>query len=69
MLVFSVKCSPLALLISVPLFADPMHTYLGLSALSLNGEEGLQPMYAGLNITKRATSWLRQLHKREDPLA
>ncbi|XP_054286396.1 geranylgeranyl transferase type-1 subunit beta [Macrosteles quadrilineatus] len=40
-------------------YADPMHTYLGLSGLSLMGEEGLQEVHAALNITQRAVAHLK----------
>lgn len=41
---------------------DPLHTYLGLCGLSLNGEEGLAPINAALNISERAATWLHTLH-------
>uniref|UniRef100_A0A1B6I2N9 Geranylgeranyl transferase type-1 subunit beta n=1 Tax=Homalodisca liturata TaxID=320908 RepID=A0A1B6I2N9_9HEMI len=40
-------------------YADPMHTYLGLSGLSLMGEPGLSEMNAALNITQRAATHLK----------
>ncbi|XP_015118002.1 geranylgeranyl transferase type-1 subunit beta [Diachasma alloeum] len=44
--------------------ADPLHTYLGLSGLSLLGEPGLQPLNAALNISSRAYAHLKELHKK-----
>ncbi|XP_011298669.1 geranylgeranyl transferase type-1 subunit beta [Fopius arisanus] len=44
--------------------ADPLHAYLGLSALSLLGEPALQPMNAALNISNRAYAHLKDLHKK-----
>lgn len=41
---------------------DPMHTYLGLSGLSLLGEEGLLDVDARLNISVRALNHLEQIH-------
>lgn len=41
---------------------DPLHTYLGLCGLSLNGEEGLAPVHAALNISQRAAQWLDKIH-------
>jgi len=41
---------------------DPMHTYLGLCGLSLNGEPGLSPIHPALNISQRAADWLHELH-------
>lgn len=43
---------------------DPMHTYLGLCGLSLNGEAGLSPIHPALNISQRAADWLHELHAR-----
>ena len=43
---------------------DPLHTYLGLCGLSLNGEKGLRPVNAALNISQRAADWLDELHAR-----
>lgn len=40
---------------------DPMHSYLGLCGLALNGEAQLRPIHAALNISKRAADWLHQL--------
>lgn len=42
---------------------DPMHTYLGLSGLSLIGESGLLEIEPRLNITKRAYEHLKCLHE------
>ncbi|XP_039291534.1 geranylgeranyl transferase type-1 subunit beta isoform X2 [Nilaparvata lugens] len=41
---------------------DPLHTYLGLSGLSLMGEKGLLQIHPALNITERAYSHLQRLH-------
>ncbi len=41
--------------------ADPLHTYLGLCGLSLNGEKGVCPIHAALNISQRAADWLKTL--------
>ncbi|XP_064390160.1 geranylgeranyl transferase type-1 subunit beta-like [Halichondria panicea] len=41
---------------------DPLHTYLGLCGLSLNGEKGVCPIHAALNISQRAADWLKTLH-------
>jgi len=41
---------------------DPLHTYLGLSGLSLNGEDGLIPVDPGLNISIRARAHLERIH-------
>ena len=43
---------------------DPLHTYLGLSGLSLNGEKDISPVHAPLNISQRAMDWLRQVQSR-----
>jgi len=40
--------------------ADIMHSYMGLAALSLIGEEGLQPLNPALNISFRATENLKK---------
>ncbi|XP_051165462.1 geranylgeranyl transferase type-1 subunit beta [Leptopilina boulardi] len=45
-------------------FADPLHTYLGLSGLSLLGEPSLCPMYAALNVSRRAYVHLQEIHKK-----
>ncbi|XP_075238392.1 geranylgeranyl transferase type-1 subunit beta [Lycorma delicatula] len=42
---------------------DPLHTYLGLSGLSLLGEEGLLEVDPRLNISKRALKHLEQIHQ------
>lgn len=42
---------------------DPLHTYLGLSGLSLMGEEGLLSIHPALNITERAYSHLQSIHE------
>lgn len=44
--------------------ADPLHTYLGLSGLSLLGEPNLCPMYAALNVSRRAYAHLQEIHKK-----
>ena len=44
--------------------SDPMHTYLGLCGLSLNGEPGLRPLYPALNLSQRAADWLHELQNR-----
>jgi len=41
---------------------DPLHTYLGLSGLSLQGEQGLLPVDPGLNMSIRAKTWLKTIH-------
>jgi len=41
---------------------DPLHTYLGLSGLALQGEEGLRGVHPMLNISNRAKCWLDHLH-------
>jgi len=43
--------------------ADPLHTYLGLSGLAIQGEEGLLNVDPALNISVRAKTWLDKLHK------
>lgn len=40
---------------------DPMHTCLSLCGLSLIGEENLNPINPALNITMRATNYLKQI--------
>lgn len=40
---------------------DSLHTYLGLSGLGLQGEEGVASVHAGLNISVRAKQWLEQV--------
>ncbi|XP_076066537.1 geranylgeranyl transferase type-1 subunit beta [Oratosquilla oratoria] len=42
---------------------DGLHTYLGMSGLSLFGEDGLQPVNPALNISQRAHEHLLSLHK------
>ena len=42
---------------------DPLHTYMGLSGLSLQGEAGVALVDPCLNITVRAKQWLESLHK------
>jgi len=42
---------------------DPLHTYLGLSGLSLAGEPSLEPVDPGLNISHRALRHLRHLQQ------
>ncbi|XP_064474603.1 geranylgeranyl transferase type-1 subunit beta-like [Ornithodoros turicata] len=42
---------------------DPMHSYLGLAGLSLMGVEGVAPLEPALNVSQRAASHLRQLHR------
>ncbi len=47
-----------------PMFCtDPLHTYLGLCGLSLNGEEGLRHIHPALNISQRAEEWLKKTAK------
>ena len=41
---------------------DPLHTYLGLSGLGLQGEDGVQEVDPGLNISLRARRWLEKIH-------
>ena len=48
---------------------DPLHTYLGLSGMSLfldseDNYNGLLPVDASLNITKRAAEHLRTIHSK-----
>lgn len=43
---------------------DPLHTYLGLSALALSGDPEVLPVHATLNVSQRAMDWLHQLHDR-----
>lgn len=40
---------------------DPMHSYMGIAAMSLMGEAGLQPLFPALNISARAYDHLRSL--------
>jgi len=40
---------------------DPLHTYLGLSGLGLQGEEGVLEVDPALNISKRTKLWLEKL--------
>ena len=42
---------------------DPLHTYMGLSGLSLQGEEGVGKVDPCLNISLRAKHWLESLHR------
>lgn len=42
---------------------DPLHTYMGLSGLSLQGEAGIERVDPCLNITVRARQWLESLHR------
>jgi len=42
---------------------DPLHTYLGLSGLSLAGHTALSPVHPALNITARTKAFLDQLHQ------
>lgn len=46
------------------LLTDPLHTYLGLSGLSLLGESNLCPMYAALNVSRRAYAHLQEIHEK-----
>lgn len=41
---------------------DPLHSYMGLSALTLMDQSGLETVFAPLNITQRAVSFLHKLH-------
>jgi len=40
---------------------DPLHTYLGLSGLGLQGESGVLEVDPALNISKRTKLWLEKL--------
>jgi len=42
---------------------DPLHTYMGLSGLSLQGEAGVAMVDPCLNISVRAKQWLESLHR------
>lgn len=42
---------------------DPLHTYMGISGLSLMNMEGTIPVYPALNISLRATRHLYSLHQ------
>ncbi|XP_043226586.1 geranylgeranyl transferase type-1 subunit beta-like [Amphibalanus amphitrite] len=44
--------------------ADPLHTYLGISGLSLAGQEGLKPIHAALNVSADAVEVLRRAQAR-----
>lgn len=46
------------------MWADPLHTYLGLCGLSLIGEPGLASIHPALNITQRAVDHLDDLHRK-----
>ena len=46
---------------------DPLHTYLGLSALSLSGDLELHPVHAALNVSQRTVQWLHHLHTTTPP--
>lgn len=41
---------------------DPLHSYLGLCGLSMNGEAGLLPVHAALNLSERAVDNLHKLN-------
>lgn len=43
---------------------DHMHTYLGLAGLSLMNFDGLNPMFAELNITQRTFEHLKNIHSK-----
>ena len=40
---------------------DLMHSYLGLTALAIMGEPGLQPIHAALCVSKRTVAHLEEL--------
>jgi len=42
---------------------DPLHTYLGLSGLGIQGEEGVQDVDPALNLSKRTKLWLEKLQQ------
>ncbi|KAF1815567.1 terpenoid cyclases/Protein prenyltransferase [Eremomyces bilateralis CBS 781.70] len=42
---------------------DPYHSFLGLAALSLLGEEGLKPLDAAVCLSGNAVGWIQGLHK------
>jgi len=42
---------------------DPLHTYLGLSGLGIQGEDGVLEVDPALNISKRTKQWLDKLQK------
>ncbi|XP_023215384.1 geranylgeranyl transferase type-1 subunit beta-like [Centruroides sculpturatus] len=42
---------------------DPLHTYMGISGMSLMDIEGLIPVYPALNISLRATKHLYNIHE------
>ena len=42
---------------------DPLHTYLGLSGLALQGEPGLRALQPALNISQRAAEWLHSVQQ------
>lgn len=44
---------------------DPLHSYLGLCALAIGNEEGLEPVNTALNLSERAVAWLRTIHSRK----
>jgi prenyltransferase beta subunit len=44
------------------LVLDALHSYFGVCGLALMDEPGLLPVFAPLNISKRAVDHLHQLH-------
>jgi prenyltransferase beta subunit len=38
-------------------YPDVLHSYMGLSGLSISGEESLQPLFTPLGISARAHEW------------
>ena len=44
--------------------ADPLHSYMGLSGLSLLGECGLREVEPCLNITRRRYEWMEEIHEK-----
>jgi len=42
---------------------DPLHTYLGLSGLGIQGEEGVLEVDPALNLSKRTKQWLEKIQQ------
>lgn len=42
---------------------DPMHAYMGVAGMSLMGVEGVAPLEPALNMSQRAATHLRSLHR------
>ena len=42
---------------------DPLHTYLGLSGLGIQGEDGVLEVDPALNISKRTKQWLEKIQQ------